>query len=158
MAKFELVATGGTFDIIHAGHMRLLSKAFEVSSSVIIGLASDELAVRRGKIPFHNYQQRLGDLTVAIKENFAGCSFRISRLDNDFGPAVLEEGVQALIVSEETHGQGEILNSMRAERGLLPVEIITVPMVQAKDGTRISTTRIKNSEIDANGNLLSVDK
>jgi pantetheine-phosphate adenylyltransferase len=33
-----------------------------------------------------------------------------------------------------------------------------VPMFLAKDGTRISTTRIKNSEIDSEGNLLSIDK
>ena len=38
-----------------------------------------------------------------------------------------------------------------------PVKIITVPMFLAKDGTRISTTRIKNSEIDTEGNLLSID-
>ncbi len=30
-------------------------------------------------------------------------------------------------------------------------------MFLAKDGKRISTTRIKNSEIDADGNLLSID-
>ena len=33
------------------------------------------------------------------------------------------------------------------------VTIIVVPMVLAKDGTRISTTRIRNSEIDAKGNI-----
>jgi len=30
-------------------------------------------------------------------------------------------------------------------------------MVLAKDGSRISTTRIKNREIDSEGNLLSID-
>ena len=39
-----------------------------------------------------------------------------------------------------------------------PVQVVTVPMFLAKDGTRISTTRIKNSEIDIDGNLLSIDK
>lgn len=49
MAKYELVATGGTFDIIHKGHIELLKKAFEISSTVIIGLSSDELAEKKGK-------------------------------------------------------------------------------------------------------------
>jgi pantetheine-phosphate adenylyltransferase len=30
-------------------------------------------------------------------------------------------------------------------------------MFLAKDGARISTTRIKNSEIDSDGNLLPID-
>ena len=38
-----------------------------------------------------------------------------------------------------------------------PVEVIVVPMFLAKDGVRISSTRIKNSEIDSDGNLLPID-
>jgi len=49
MAKYELVATGGTFDIIHKGHIELLKKSFEISSTVIIGLTSDELAEKKRK-------------------------------------------------------------------------------------------------------------
>jgi len=49
MKKFDLVATGGTFDIIHKGHMALLNKAFTISSKVIIGLSSDELVKKNGK-------------------------------------------------------------------------------------------------------------
>jgi phosphopantetheine adenylyltransferase len=33
------------------------------------------------------------------------------------------------------------------------VKIVVVPMVLAKDGKAISTTRIRNSEIDDSGNL-----
>jgi len=50
------------------------------------------------------------------------------------------------------------LNKLRTERNLSTVEIIVVPMTLAKDGKRISTTRIKNSEIDSDGNLLPIDK
>ncbi|MEK6965612.1 MAG: cytidyltransferase, partial [Thermoproteota archaeon] len=32
-----------------------------------------------------------------------------------------------------------------------------VPMVMAQDGKRISSTRIKNFEIDAEGNLSQID-
>ena len=41
MAKFDLVALGGTFDILHKGHLALLQKGFSISSKVIIGLTSD---------------------------------------------------------------------------------------------------------------------
>ena len=157
MSKFSLIAMGGTFDIIHRGHLTLLSNAFEISSKVIIGLTSDEFAAKKGKIPNNKYEQRLDNLKKIISKDFPNISFQISKLDNDFGPAVLEKEVEALIVSDETSNQGNILNELRLAKNLPPVQIIVVPMFMAKDGTRISTTRIKNSEIDSEGNLLSID-
>ena len=157
MSEFSLVATGGTFDIIHRGHLTLLSNAFAISEKVIIGLTSDELAEKKGKLSINKYEKRLENLTQVISKEFPNSSFQISKLDNDFGPAVLEKGVEALVVSDEKSNQGTILNQLRAEKKLLPVKIIMVPMFLAKDGKRISTTRIKNSEIDTEGNLLSID-
>ena len=157
MSEFSLVATGGTFDIIHRGHLTLLSNAFAISDKVIIGLTSDELAEKKGKLTINKYEKRLENLTQVISKEFPNSSFQISKLDNDFGPAVLEKGVEALVVSDEKSKQGITLNQLRAEKKLSPVKIVTVPMFLAKDGKRISTTRIKNSEIDTEGNLLSVD-
>ena len=158
MSQFSLVAMGGTFDIIHRGHITLLSNAFEISDKVIIGLTSDEFAQKRGKTLINKYETRLANLTETIFKEFPQSSFQISKLDSEFGPAVLEPEVQALVVSDETSNQGDVLNDLRSKKNLSPVEVVTVPMHLAKDGSRISTTRIKNSEIDSEGNLLSVDK
>ncbi len=153
MTKYGTVALGGTFDIIHKGHITLLSKAFEVSSHAIIGLTGDELALKKNKKLINDYSKRLESLTNLIKEKFPNSSYSISKLENDFGPAAIEGKVDALIVSEETSTKGEILNSLRKEKNLPPVEVVVVPMVLAEDGSRISTTRIKNSEIDTEGKL-----
>ena len=158
MSKFSLIAMGGTFDIIHHGHITLLSTAFDISEKVIIGLTSDEFVQKKGKNPIHKYDERLKNLTSIIFKKFPNSYFEISQLQNDFGPAVFEKEVQALVVSDETKNQGNVLNKLRTEGNLSPVEIIVVPMTLAKDGKRISTTRIKNSEIDSDGNLLPIDK
>ena len=157
MSKFSLIAMGGTFDIIHRGHLTLLENAFEISDKVIIGLTSDEFVQKKGKTPIHKYDERLKNLLSVIFQKFPNTNFEISQLNNDFGPAVLEKDVQALIVSDETSDQGNILNKLRTECNLPPVEVIVVPMFLAKDGVRISSTRIKNSEIDSDGNLLPID-
>jgi pantetheine-phosphate adenylyltransferase len=157
MSKFSLIAMGGTFDIIHRGHLTLLENAFEISDKVIIGLTSDEFVQKKGKTPIHKYDERLKNLISIIFHKFPNTNFQISQLNNDFGPAVLEKDVQALIVSDETNDQGNVLNKLRTERNLPPVEVIVVPMFLAKDGVRISSTRIKNSEIDSDGNLLPID-
>jgi len=151
--QFSLAAMGGTFDIIHAGHLALLNNAFSISSKVIIGLTGDEFAKKMGKNVSNNYSVRLESLKSKIMDIFPDSNFVISKLENDFGPAVLEEDVEALVVSEETKGKGKALNDLRIEKGLSEVDIIVVPMILAKDGNRISTTRIKKEEIDSNGNL-----
>ena len=153
MKKFDLVATGGTFDIIHDGHIALLSESFAISKKVIIGLTGDELASKKKKNVLNDYSKRLESLVGLIEKKFPGTEYQISKLENDFGPAVLEGDVQALVVSDETAPQGDVLNKLRSEKNFPPVEVIVVPMVLAKDGSRISTTRIKNSEIDSEGNL-----
>ena len=153
MEKFDLIAMGGTFDVIHSGHMALLNKAFSISSKIIIGLSSDQLAAKRGKKLVNDYSKRLSSLKDVIEERFPNSSYEISKLENDFGPAVIEGSVKALVVSKETSSKGVKLNELRMERNLPPVEIVVVPMVLAKDGKAISSTRIKNSEIDSNGNL-----
>ena len=158
MGKFSLAAMGGTFDLIHRGHMTLLSHAFEISEIVLIGLTSDSFAIKNGKNLKNNFDARLENLKKIIHENFSDKKYEIKKLDNDFGPAVFEKNVEALVVSEETKHQGDVLNNLRKERDLPEVSVIVVPMFLAKDGERVSSTRMRNSEIDSEGNLLSIDK
>lgn len=151
--EFNLVALGGTFDIVHIGHIALLEKGFSISKKVIIGLTSDQFAKLKGKTLVHDFQKRVSILESVIREKFPDSEFEIAKLENDFGPAVIEGSVEALVVSDETSSKGELLNKLRLEKNNSPVTIISVPMILAKDGKRISTTRIRNSEIDTQGNI-----
>ena len=152
--QFKLVAMGGTFDIIHVGHLTLIEKASSISGRTIIGLTSDSFAAKNGKNLTNNFEQRFENLEKTLKEKFPDNSFEIAELNDDFGPAVIEGDVDALVLSEETSKKGDTLNAVRKERNLGPVEIIIVPMKLASDGDRISSSRIRNSEIDASGNVL----
>lgn len=152
--KFPVVATGGTFDQIHAGHIALLSKAFQVGKKVIIGVSSDEFAKKNGKRLNHKFDQRVENLKKMIEKEFRSANHEIAKLDGEFGPAVTTDEVGALVASSETHVKGKLLNRMRVKRGLKPVEVIVVEMVKAEDGSPISSTRIRAGEIDGSGRLL----
>tara|TARA_B100000686_G_scaffold243832_1_gene252853 strand:- start:20 stop:484 length:465 start_codon:yes stop_codon:yes gene_type:complete len=151
---FRLTALGGTFDIIHVGHIALIQKAVSISGKIIIGLTSDDYISKHGKKINNNFEKRFENLEKIIHEKFPNCLFEIVKLDDDFGPAIIEGNVDALVASEETSKKGDILNTLRKDQNLPPVEIITIPMKLASDGNKISSTRIRNSEIDSSGNIL----
>ena len=153
--KFLIVATGGTFDEIHVGHIALLTKALQVGNKVIIGVSSDKFAAKRGKKLNHNFESRVANLKKTIKKEFGDVNYEIAKLDGDFGPAVTTSDVEALVASAETQRKGKLLNEMRAKRGLRPVKIITVELVKAEDDSTISSTRIRAGEIDRQGRLLN---
>jgi cytidyltransferase-like protein len=148
-----VVATGGTFDEIHAGHIALLSKAFEVGAKVIIGVTSDEFVKNKKKIN-HDFTRRVLNLKEMIKQEFGEVNYEIAKLDSEFGPAVTTGDVGALIASEETKAKGTQLNDARKKNHLAPAEIIAVPLIKAEDGKPISSSRIRAGEIDRDGRLL----
>jgi pantetheine-phosphate adenylyltransferase len=55
LKKYNQVALGGTFDIIHRGHLELLKESFKVGHFVVIGVTSDEFvrSVLKKKIKNH---------------------------------------------------------------------------------------------------------
>ena len=149
--KFKVVATGGTFDHIHRGHAALLSKSFETGNKVVIGVTSDEFARREGKVPDQPYDVRVTALEQWIRANYPGRDYLIAKLDDFFGPGIASPEVQAIVVSEETSKRVPIANGLRAKRGFPPLKVVTVNFVLAYDRGPISSTRIRNGEIDENG-------
>jgi len=154
--KFNVVATGGTFDVIHIGHLALLSKAFEQGKKVVIGVSSDEFAdtVRgKGKIT-HTYEQRVANLRQVIQANFGDVIYEITKLNTTYGPTVLSGEVDALIASSETAKKVSEINEIRSNKGIRPLVIVTVDMIRADDGNPISSSRIRSGQIDPLGKLL----
>ena len=56
---------------------------------------------------------RLANLCEALKKNFPDAEYSTSPLEDDFGPAVLQGKVEALVASEETSHKVKELNSKR---------------------------------------------
>lgn len=164
---------GGTFTPIHNGHRALLHKAFQTASHVgpgdghvIVGLTSPELATETRNNSSHaeilgsyeDRQQELKSELDRLRETYTA-SYEIVRLEDTYGPAATRADADALIVSPEAKAQRRAyeLNEKRLERDLERLEIHTAPFVVAEDGTRISSTRIRNGEIDPDGRLLDQD-
>ena len=153
---FDIVATGGTFDILHKGHYMLLLKAFEVGQRVIIGVSSDSFATRKQKKIINNYRIREENLKKFIDKNFKKSNYSLYQLDDFYGPTVLTRDVQAIITTESSLENCVKINKLRESKGMPQLEIILVPLVGDKEGKVISSTRIRKGEIDINGNKLTL--
>lgn len=149
--KYRTVATGGTFDHFHRGHLELLSRSFESGENVVIGVTSDAFALKEGKRPDQSYEERVQALRQVIGERFPGRKYLIAKLDDYFGPGIASPEVEALVVSRETAKRVSIANSLREAKGFPPLEVVVVDYVLADDSRPISSTRIRRGEIDPQG-------
>jgi pantetheine-phosphate adenylyltransferase len=152
---FETVAVGGTFDLLHSGHLALLKKAFEVGDYVLIGLTSDDY-VKNSRKPhgIGSYNQRLEELKNFLERNGFVERAKIMPLTDAYGVTLSDKRIDAIVVSKETEPRARDINEKRKNLGLASLPIIIVKMVLSDDHYPISSTRIWFEEIDRDGNLL----
>ena len=151
--RYRVVATGGTFDLLHKGHKALLKRSFDVGDHVIIGITSDVLARRMGKNHARKYFDRETELRTYLTREFQGRSYEVTELQDFFGPTVTRSDVEAIVVSEETLERVEEARQHRQEQGNPDLCAVLVKYVLAEDGKPISTRRITSGEIDKEGKL-----
>jgi len=151
---YERVVVGGTFDVIHKGHKVLLKKAFNLSRLVSIGLSTDEYAKKIKSYPVIGYGKRKKILEDLLKREGWTKRYEIVPLGDPYGVTTSAEDVDAIVVSEETLGRAREINSIRRRKKLYPLDIICVGMVWAEDKKPITTTRIREGEVDLEGTVL----
>lgn len=161
---------GGTFTPVHNGHRALLHKAFQTASHdgmgdghVVVGLTSTEIAhdTRSEHLPtgaLGTYTERLELLEHELMHIAMAypATFEVIELTDLYGPAATRDDLNALVVSPEAAAQRRAheINARREAADLIPLEIHTPPFIVAEDGNRISSTRIRNGEIDEHGRIL----
>lgn len=150
------VAVGGTFDELHRGHRILLAKAFEVGEIVMIGLTSDEMLEKYPKGDAVDcYESRKRQLLCFLSSQSVAERARIIPLHDSYGTTLANEGLEALIVSEETRRVAGEINRLRRQLRLKPLRIFVIAMVEAEDAKPISSTRIRRGEINREGRLIT---
>lgn len=149
------VMVGGTFDPLHDGHKRLITRSFELAGregEVTIGLTTDYFASRKCH-PVREYSARKASLERYIRERGFSARYDIEPLNDRYGSAVSED-FDALVVSEETLLIAREINNLRHDKGKPKVDIHQITCVLAEDNRWISSTRIYRGEIDEHGRLL----
>ncbi len=148
--KYNKVAVGGTFDHFHKGHEKLLNEAFKIGHNVLIGVTSDEFGGEKGKIdPCSKRMSELEEFLKRFESNYI-----VKRLEEPYGPTIYDPEIDAIVVSSETKPTAEKINEIRENKGMKPLEIFTIDWVLADDGKPVSSSRIRDGEIDRDGKVV----
>jgi inosine/xanthosine triphosphatase len=145
------VAIGGTFQIIHEGHKRLINKAFEIGDYILIGLTSDEFSRSVRTYNVKSFEERKRNLENYLK--IFNKNYEIRKIEDHYGPTIVED-FDSIVVSYETKRYAIEINNLRISKGKKPLNIINIGRVLAEDFIPITSTRIMKGDIDENGKRL----
>ncbi|HSX18597.1 MAG TPA: pantetheine-phosphate adenylyltransferase [Candidatus Saccharimonadales bacterium] len=150
MQKYHHAALGGTFDLLHAGHIALIDKAFALSKLVTIGLTTDNFA-KKNKSTFQNYATRLKNLKAYLASKNYLKRTKLITLEDIYGNATKDKSLDLIVVSKETSNNAEQINKARTKSKLNKLKVVIVTQVLAKDRKPINSTRIRSGEISKEG-------
>lgn len=148
---FKKVIIGGTFDLLHKGHQKILEIGFQIGKEVVIGLTSDRFASRFRVEEVSSFKKRKKQLGEFL-EKFDK-PYEIVKIEDNYGVATLDPEADCIVVSEETLLRAQEINTIRYKKNLPKLTIVVVPLVLAEDGKPISSQRILAREIDEEGRL-----
>ena len=145
LPQFDIVALGGTFDRLHNGHRKLLSIGATVCNhTLVVGVMADNLLKSKTlSTLIHSFEARKALVINFLKEMKPDLpNVAISELNDPYGPA-LDPAVQAIVVSSETVGGANKINSIRKDRGLSE---LTVIVIRRSDVATLSSTFLREKE------------
>jgi GTP-dependent dephospho-CoA kinase len=160
---YHHVFIAGTFDGLHIGHQAVLSRAFSEGEKVTVGITTDEFvakykALNVSRVTYHvsRQEERRNKVDEWVKVH--GWIDKVTFIDiNDpYEPAASGE-YDAIVVTSQNEHTAKKINEMRHEKSLPALTLIMVALVPAQDEVTISSTRMRNHEIDAWGTLLLPD-
>lgn len=154
MEHYKLIVCGGTFDYLHEGHKAFMRFMLGLSDKILLGLTSDTYANEKTKDFVESYDARKKDLETFLAQEQALEKVVIWPIDDVYIPPQWEKlPIEAIFVSEESRNGADLVNHKREKQGLRQLPVVVFPLVKSADGGVISSTRIRNGEINRLGRL-----
>ena len=70
-----------------------------------------------------------------VRVSYGSClTINYTRISDPFGPTITDEGITALVISQETRAGGKAVNSRRTEKGWNALEVFEVDVLDAGQG------------------------
>ncbi len=148
MGNERKVVVGGTFEYLHAGHIKLLNTAFSLGEEIVIGVTSDEMARKMRRRRVKSFDERVEQLKQLVDTFSRGKRYRIIEINDPYGPTINEKDLDIIVVSVETFPNALRINNERRRRAMKPLVIVVIPLVETNYGYKISSSLIYTSTLD----------
>lgn len=151
------ICVAGTFDILHAGHKKLLKYAVELAREknepLLVGVTSDIFANKNRNRIVNSFVRRKGHVHTFLSEFLSFTTINFYEIDDAITLA-LRSHITSIVVSEETRSGADTINKKREERGIPPLDVYVVSMETDENGEEIHASRIVAGEINKDGKVL----
>lgn len=133
-SSYPVVALGGTFDHLHAGHKILLSMAAWIASTkVIIGVTDDELLRNKSnKNVLESMAVRMEKTRSFLQLFRPDLEYEIVPLRDVYGPTGWDPNIQALVVSMETLPGAASIDNKRSAESLPPLRTFVIDVISSE--------------------------
>jgi len=88
--RFNKVALGGTFDTLHAGHVKLLATATATAKEIYVGLTSDVFANSYKQYKVKPFEQRAASVVSLLRLIAPNTRINLGELNDPYGPAATD--------------------------------------------------------------------
>jgi len=128
---YPVVALGGTFDHLHAGHKILLSMAAWIADEkLIVGVTDDTLLTKKdNRDVLESLPERIRNVRLFLEIFKPSLVCDIVPIHDVYGPTATDTNIQALVVSKETASGGKAVDKFREEKGLPPLRTFVIDVI-----------------------------
>ncbi len=154
MSMFTHAILGGTFDHFHKGHEHFLLTAFSKSEHLTIGITTPALFLHKPQA------SKIEDFSLRKKsvEEFLTSRRLQERVDiipiaDIYGTSLTDETIEAIFIVPSGKENAKLINMKRKQRNFPELKIVVVDEIDARDGSTLSSRRIRLGEINRNGDV-----